>query len=84
MANPVHVDVLSRGVAAWNEWRLAHPHVVPDLSGANLSRLTNTKLAGANLSRARLMGTRLRLFPISRTAIFKTPISPEHFATTQL
>lgn len=57
MANPSHVDILSRGIAAWNEWRAADPHVVPDLSGANLSRLTNTKLGGANLSRARLVGT---------------------------
>ena len=30
---------------------------MPDLSGANLSRLTNTKLAGANLSGARLVET---------------------------
>ncbi len=61
MANPVHVDVLNHGVATYNQWRLALPHVMPDLSGANLSRLTNTKLAGANLSRARLMGTILAL-----------------------
>lgn len=59
MANLAHVDVLNQGVAAWNKWRAADPDIVPDLSGANLSRLRNMGLAGANLSRARLIGTNL-------------------------
>jgi len=52
-----HIDILSQGVEVWNEWRRANPDVVPDLSGANLSRLTNTKLAGANFSGSRLVRT---------------------------
>ena len=57
MANPAHLDVLSHGVVAWNDWRAANPDVVPDLSGADLSRLTDLKFSGADLSRALLMGT---------------------------
>lgn len=52
-----HADILSRGVEVWNEYRTANPHVVPDLSGVNFSRLTNTKLAGANLSGSQLVRT---------------------------
>ncbi len=57
MADLAQLDILKRGVAAWNEWRAANPDTVPDLSGANLSRLTNLQLAGADLSRARLIRT---------------------------
>src|SRR5690349_18399445 len=37
MANSEHVATLRKGVSAWNEWRKAHPGIVPDLSGADLS-----------------------------------------------
>ena len=36
MANPEQVKVLRQGVEAWNEWRLQHPEIVPDLGEANL------------------------------------------------
>ena len=62
MANPAHLDVLSHGVVAWNDWRAANPDVVPDLSGADLSRPTNLKFSGADLSRALADGDELRLF----------------------
>lgn len=39
MANPQHVEILKQGTRTWNEWRLDHPVVVPDLSGADLRRI---------------------------------------------
>lgn len=51
MANPEHVEILKRGVEAWNKWRSENAHVRPDLSGA--------KLIGANLSYANLIGAYL-------------------------
>ncbi|MDO8477461.1 MAG: pentapeptide repeat-containing protein [Candidatus Rokubacteria bacterium] len=56
MANPAHLDVLLRGVAAWNEWQRQNPEARPDLGGADLS---NRDLARANLDGADLSGARL-------------------------
>jgi uncharacterized protein YjbI with pentapeptide repeats len=70
MPNVDHVDILRRGVAAWNAWR-AEQDVTPDLSGAglrgldlsgfDLSRadLRNADLRGTNLSQANLSGAHL-------------------------
>lgn len=37
MANPQHVAKLKEGVAAWNAWRRAFPHVKPDLRDVNFT-----------------------------------------------
>ena len=37
MPDTKHLEVLARGVFAWNAWRAEHPEEVPDLSGANLA-----------------------------------------------
>ena len=64
MANPEHLAILKQGVEAWNDWRMASPYVLPDLSdgdlteaGSRRARLTGVdfkgvKLAGANLAGA--------------------------------
>jgi hypothetical protein len=36
MADPEHLEILGRGVAAWNRWRRQHRGVRPDLSGDRL------------------------------------------------
>jgi uncharacterized protein YjbI with pentapeptide repeats len=33
MANPEHEEILKRGAAAWNMWRIQNPFVKPDLKG---------------------------------------------------
>jgi hypothetical protein len=36
MANEEHVKILMKGAAAWNQWRLENPTVIPDLGTADL------------------------------------------------
>jgi len=36
MANPSHLDKLKQGIGVWNQWRVMNPHVVPDLTEADL------------------------------------------------
>ena len=59
MADDAHLAVLEQGVAAWNQWRLMHAAVRPDLSSASLRGLDLAKvdLIGANLRHADLRGT---------------------------
>jgi hypothetical protein len=48
MANPKHLQMLTRGVVVWNMWRDLASHIRPKLSEADLS--------GASLSWATLRG----------------------------
>lgn len=57
MPNEAHLDLIKRGVRAWNEWRKRHPDIIPDLSEAALRgedlygvNFSNTDLRGANFS----------------------------------
>jgi hypothetical protein len=57
MANDEHLKLLKQGVKAWNEWRVKHPEILPDLRMTNLSHadlseadLTEADLANANLN----------------------------------
>jgi hypothetical protein len=52
MANQEHLDVLAKGVKAWNAWRKRNLDTTPDLSDASL--------VAANLNRADLRRTDLR------------------------
>lgn len=51
MADPQHLEILSKGVEFWNNYRRTHPEFVPDLSESNLSRFN---LNSINLKRANL------------------------------
>jgi hypothetical protein len=48
MANPEHLEILKRGIKAWNNWRDKYPHVKPNLSKAKLNRrrLVNLRVKG--------------------------------------
>jgi uncharacterized protein YjbI with pentapeptide repeats len=50
VANDTHVSILRQGVQVWNQWRSGHPELIPNLSGEDFSRLTNTQLKFADLS----------------------------------
>ena len=53
MANQQHLEKLSEGVEAWNEWRGKNPGLQPDLQGAYLRE---AQLQGAYLIEAQLQG----------------------------
>ena len=69
MANPEHIEMLQKGVAAWNAWREEHVGLRPDLRGADLNRLFaeagkldaagRVDLSGANLSQCEMSGVNL-------------------------
>ena len=58
MADPALVELLRYDPRRWNDWRLAHPDVRPDLVGAELRRAA---LTSCNLRHADLTGADLRL-----------------------
>ncbi len=71
MADQQHLEILKRGVDAWNNWRQKNPSTRPDLSGAELedanyssinfsgANLNGTIFSRTNLSRADLSGADL-------------------------
>lgn len=61
MANPEHLEILNKGVDAWNEWRKSL-NIVPDLREAVLrgKDLRRINLSGANLEGAKLREADLR------------------------
>ena len=66
MANQEHLDILAKGVEAWNAWRRRNPNTLCELSDSNLSRavlsranLGLVRLRGATLSEATLTGSDL-------------------------
>ncbi len=58
MASASQIEILSRGVQAWNQWREHNPSEFVELSQADLQGrdLAQINLAGAHLSGARLNG----------------------------
>ncbi len=66
MANQAHLDILAKGVEAWNAWRESNVPAAPDLRDAPLSgvflqaaNFSNADLTGANLTGADLRNANL-------------------------
>jgi len=68
MANEEQLDILHKGVAAWNEWRASHPKVRPDLSSCSLSWL---ELADADLQHCSLNDSRLRFTQLHGADLYR-------------
>ena len=79
MANPEHLEILKRGVKAWNEWRREFPDTKPDLRGADLSkgRLRRANFSEADLTEASLIRTDLRGARFARSNLTSANL---HFA----
>lgn len=56
MANAEHVKILRQGTEIWNRWRYKNKNVLPNLSGADLSKIY---LPDANLQKADLRRSNL-------------------------
>lgn len=61
MADDEHIEILRRGVFAWNMWREEHPNVTPNLCDADFAGfdLQRADLRGADLSHSYLNGVQL-------------------------
>ena len=61
MSNDEHISKLKVGVASWNEWRRQNPEIIPELGGADLTRmdLSRADLRFADLSRSVLIKSKL-------------------------
>jgi uncharacterized protein YjbI with pentapeptide repeats len=68
MADQEHLAVLHQGVAAWNQWRSAHPKVRPDLCSTSLSWL---ELADADLQHCSLNDSRLHYTQLNRADLYR-------------
>ena len=51
MANQEHLALLKQGRASWNQWRVDHPEIEPDLREVDFEEidLTGVDLKGADL-----------------------------------
>lgn len=61
MPNEQHLEILKKGVQAWNEWREKNPEIKPDLNQADLAgvNLEGANLGFANLKEAKLISAKL-------------------------
>lgn len=71
MANYKHVEILFRGVDAWNQWREHDSDVIPNLSGSNLNK---ANLANANLRQTDLRKTDLRQANLRGADLYKADL----------
>ena len=77
MANKKHLEILKKGVKAWNEWREENPEEKPDLSGANLIRadLSGADLREADLQKADLWDANLSGANLSEANLMEANLS---------
>ncbi|HET6979892.1 MAG TPA: pentapeptide repeat-containing protein [Pyrinomonadaceae bacterium] len=80
--NPDHLARLRQGVTAWNDWRAANPHVVPDLPHAQLrgqelqgANLNHAILWKADLAEAQLQNAELREANLRKANLFHADLS---------
>jgi len=74
VANQKHLAILKQGVDPWNEWRSAHPNIVPDLREADLSGRRRL-FRRVNMSRVDLRGANLRRSYFSEAFLYATNFS---------
>jgi uncharacterized protein YjbI with pentapeptide repeats len=72
MTNDEHLVLLKKGVVVWNDWRERHPHIRPELSGANLSQMD---LGGVDLSKADLTQVDLSRVQLNGADLVRTELS---------
>jgi hypothetical protein len=66
---PSHLDILKKGVNAWNQWREEHLDLLPDLSNANLGGITmaGANFKGTNFEKSSLKGNDLKNADLSNS-----------------
>jgi hypothetical protein len=86
MVNTYHLDVLSNDVAEWNDWRLRHQGVLPDLSGCDLRErdLRTANLSAVTLSEAQLTGANLFGADLYRANLYHADLREANLGTANL
>jgi uncharacterized protein YjbI with pentapeptide repeats len=86
MPNNEHLALLGQGIVLWNQWRNENPHIIPELSEANLSKvnLYGYALFQANLSEADLSGSDLRKANLSRASLFRANLKQADLSEADL
>ena len=86
MPNSSHLEILERGVEAWNSWREHNPEITPDLREAHLERrilkkinLQGAKLNGAYLDDARLQAANFDGASLHRAQLVNAKLQRAHF-----
>ncbi len=81
MANKDHETRAGYAVDVWNRWRDENPQLVPDLSGANLSKglhrkrkLFGANLRGADFRRSNMRGADLHESDLEKADLSKTDL----------
>jgi len=74
MSNSEHVKILNRSIEEWNQWRIDHHDVRPDLRGVDLSGadLSDADVRRADFSRAKIGYTILGNVDLSKTKGLET------------
>ena len=72
MYDPVHYEILNKGVGFWNEWRAKNKKIMPNLRKVVLS---GRRLCGANLSKTNLRRAILRKADLSGANIRRANVS---------
>lgn len=67
MANEEHIEILKRGVEAWNRWREENPKIEPNLGNM---RLHYTNLSGVNFRQTYLNHADLHFVDLSNANLF--------------
>ena len=81
MANHKHVNILSKGVIAWNQWREQDSDIIPNLSGTNLCQ---ANLAHANLRQTDLRKADLREAELHDADLFKADLRAANFKAANM
>ena len=81
MANQEQIDILKKGVKAWNAWREENADAKINLSYINLSgtRLTEANLEGANLTQTYLIQSDLSRANLTGANLSKSDLSESNF-----
>ena len=81
MANWEHLEILNKGVPAWNRWRKENPAIRPELGEANLR---GAELTEVDFSRADLSDTVLRFAKLSEANLSATNLREANLREAEL
>lgn len=86
MANPEHLEILKQGAIVWNQWRIDHREITPDLEQAilNGTDLSYFVLTESNLERAQLRGANLVGAALQGANLYNADLVRANFSFAQL